>query len=313
MREPFVLAHLSDLHLGPLPPPPIALINVKRTLGYLNWYRKRKAIHRQDILERLITDLRQQHFHHIALTGDLINIGLPDEYAAAETWLKRMAAPAALTVVPGNHDIYTRLGGFDGIERWRAYMTGEVTATAFEPGRPRGFPFVRRLGRVALVGVNSAIPTRPLLAGGRVGREQCAALEQMLRQLRDEELTRVVLIHHPPLPGLARRSKALADAAEVAAVLSSAGAELVLYGHNHRFQQTLHGGPDGLIPVVGVPSASAARPVGEEPMARYHLFRIVPKRPIELIVRGLGEAGGPVREILRRTLAGATAQDNVPG
>ena len=43
-----------------------------------------------------------------------------------------------------------------------------------------------------------------------------------------------VLIHHPPLPGQAKRFRGLEDAAGLEAVLSRHGAELVMHGHNHR-------------------------------------------------------------------------------
>ena len=42
----FVLAHLSDPHLGPVPTPRLAELAGKRALGFLNWHRKRRAIHR---------------------------------------------------------------------------------------------------------------------------------------------------------------------------------------------------------------------------------------------------------------------------
>ena len=38
----FILAHLSDIHLAPLPRPnPFELLS-KRGLGYINWLRKKK-------------------------------------------------------------------------------------------------------------------------------------------------------------------------------------------------------------------------------------------------------------------------------
>ena len=49
----------------------------------------------------------------------------------------------------------------------------------------------------------------------------------------------------------------LVDAEEAAAAIAEAGAELVLHGHNHRLQHSTLAGPDGPVPVVGVPSASA--------------------------------------------------------
>ena len=41
----FTLAHLSDIHLAPLPKlNPLELFS-KRGLGYINWLRKRRSIH----------------------------------------------------------------------------------------------------------------------------------------------------------------------------------------------------------------------------------------------------------------------------
>ena len=48
----FVLAHLSDPHLAPLPMPRPRELLAKRGLGYLNWLRKRRSIHRADCSRR---------------------------------------------------------------------------------------------------------------------------------------------------------------------------------------------------------------------------------------------------------------------
>ena len=54
----FTLAHLSDPHLGPLPTPnPLELFS-KRGLGFVNWLRKRHAIHRPEVLAALVADLK---------------------------------------------------------------------------------------------------------------------------------------------------------------------------------------------------------------------------------------------------------------
>ena len=52
----FTLAHLSDLHLA-LRPRPIELAG-KRGLGFINWHRKRKYIHRVEVLDAIIRDLK---------------------------------------------------------------------------------------------------------------------------------------------------------------------------------------------------------------------------------------------------------------
>ena len=102
----FVLAHLSDLHMAVKPE--LAQLFSKRGLGYINWQRGRKLIHRPEVLEAVTRDLKAQSFDHIAVTGDLVNLSLPDEYAAAGAWLAALGNGRDVTVVPGNHDVYIR-------------------------------------------------------------------------------------------------------------------------------------------------------------------------------------------------------------
>lgn len=294
------LAHLSDVHLPPLPRLPIGQANLKRVLGFLNWYRRRKSQHSAGVLQRVVDDLRAQAPDHIAVTGDLVNIGLPAEYEAALGWLERFDAPNRISVVPGNHDIYVELGGDPGVRRWQRYMTGSDAAVT-------GFPYLRKIGHVALIGLNSAVPTPPFYAFGRLGAAQIDALDRLLYRLGQDGLVRVVLIHHPPLPGQASPKKALLDAEALAGVLRVRGVELVLHGHNHRAMAADAGGTACTSPVIGVPSASMRAPHGEENLARYNLYRITtdPKQPIELIERGIERADGPVVEIGRRLLVRA--------
>ena len=69
---------------------------------------------------------------------------------------------------------------------------------------------------------------------------------------------RVLMIHHPPLPGLAKDRKALTDAAALQEILVARGCELVLHGHNHVAMVNWLQTSIGPCPVVGVPSASMA-------------------------------------------------------
>ena len=104
----FVLAHLSDPHLAPLPTPnPIELLS-KRGLGYLNWLRKRRRIHRPDVLAAIVADLKLQGADHVAITGDLLNLSLTAEFARSRNWLDALGPSRDVTFVPGNHDSYVR-------------------------------------------------------------------------------------------------------------------------------------------------------------------------------------------------------------
>lgn len=316
MTDIFTLAHLSDVHLAPLPGFPARHWNVKRTLGFLNWTRQRRAAHLRPVLDALVADMKAVGPDHIAVTGDLINIGLPEEYIAAEQWLRDLGSPTQVTVVPGNHDIYTKLKNDPGHERWRAYMTSDAAGAALLPATKTasGFPFLRRFGRIALIGLNSAVPTRPLYANGRLGPEQRALLAKLLQQLKGEGALRVVLIHHPPLAGQAAPKKALQDAAEHEAILREHGAELVLHGHNHVSMQAVRQWSDARqsscdIVTMGVPSASFGVNHKHEHLARYHLFCLSQAGgEVEMVARGMAEPGGPVVEIERRWLGSETAK-----
>ena len=262
MTAIFTLAHLSDVHLAPVPRPRLMDLDAKRALGLANWHRKRKHQHGRDVVDTLVADLKQQRPDHIAVGGDLVNIGLPAEIEAAEVWLRSVGTPETVSVVPGNHDVYGTFGTDPGIGRWRDYMGGAGT-----------FPFVRKFGQVALIGLSSAVPTSVFRASGRLGSEQLAALAGLLSDFGAQGLCRIVLIHHPPLPGQASRLRGLEDAAQLAALFSQHGAELVLHGHNHQSTLRWAGAGHSLIPVVGVPSASG-RPGFHAPPARYNLLRI---------------------------------------
>jgi 3',5'-cyclic AMP phosphodiesterase CpdA len=303
----FTLAHLSDVHLSPLPAVDLRHWNLKRFLGWLNWQQRRRHVYSRDVLDLLVDDLRAQNPDHIAVTGDLANLGLPAEHAIALDWLGTLGTPDRVTAIPGNHDIYSRIGADPGTARWRQYMSANTAtadhAVAEALGAGATFPFVRRFGRLAIIGLNSAVPTWPFYAIGRLGPEQLGRLAKILDRLGAEGMMRVVLIHHPPLPGLAKARHELEDAAALAEVLARHGAELILHGHEHREMLTWHPGSGGRIPIIGVPSASLAVPYKNEPLARYNLYRLQAdaNRPrIELIARGLAEPGGPVVELARK-------------
>jgi len=306
MTTAFTLAHLSDVHLAPLPRFGMRDWNVKRVLGYANWQRNRKSVHLRAVLDRLVQDMLAQSPNHIAVTGDLANIGLPSEHETAMGWLQSLGPPDRVSVVPGNHDIYVPLRNDLGTRRWSAYMTSNAKGMPFADQQSE-FPFVRRFGNVALIGVNSAEPTPPFIARGRVGLQQLQHLGAVLDRTGEAQLTRVVLIHHPPLPGQAPTSKALVDADALAHCLETHGAELVLHGHNHSNTVVFKRWSGGVIPVVGITSASIGRAHKAEPLGRYNLYRFAAPgqaSPIEMIGRGFSTPDSPIVELECRRLEG---------
>ncbi len=289
----FTLAHLSDWHIATRP----GLLDLagKRGLGYVNWHRGRKKIHRPDVLAATIHDLKSGNADHIAVTGDLVNLSLPDEYNRARGWLETLGTPRDVTLVPGNHDIYVRSVTQAPAEYWADYMRGD-------DGIDR-FPYLRRRGDVALIALSSAVPTAPFLATGRLGKRQLARLLDMLEQTQN--LFRIVLIHHPPVTPPHRYLRRLTDADDLHGVLAEKGAELLLHGHDHCRSVIWLDGPGAKIPAVGVPSASARIAHGDENTAGYNLFHIdgtANNWHCEMIGRER-DTDGIFREAERRTLA----------
>jgi 3',5'-cyclic AMP phosphodiesterase CpdA len=302
----FTLAHLTDVHLSPLPSAKPGEIMGQRLPGYLNWIGGRKSFHTRETLDRLTADLRTQGADHITVTGDLTNISLPLEFRRAAGWLRDLGPPDRVTVVPGNHDAYVHVPAETGLGHWSAYMASDDKGAAFVPRGQAGFPFVRIVGEVALIGLSSAFPTWPFMATGRLQARQIEALRTVLERLRGQDLFKTVLVHHPPLPGMADWRRGLRDAAALQEVLRDLGPDLVLHGHNHQHSHVILESPEGPVPIIGAASASVGRE-GSWALAAYHLYEISRGNGgwvCEMSVRGLAAPGDQVRELDRVTITG---------
>lgn len=305
MKDSFFFAQLSDPHLTTLEQVHWRDLVNKRLLGYLSWRRRRRNEHRTEVLDALRADLEQMAPEHIAVTGDLTHIGLPAEFRQARAWLQSLGEPQRVTVIPGNHDAYVAIGWDEGLAQWHEYLQSDVPASrlAASPGDDR-FPSLRIRGPVALIGLSTATPSAPFMATGSLGGRQLQRLADLLRDTGRQGLFRVVLLHHPPVPGEEKWRKRLTDAARLCEVLAARGAELVLHGHQHRAVHSLIEIPGTHVPVFGIPSASA---VGLRPgrAAQYHLYT-VQRAPsgwlLEVAVRAWQPETGDFSEVSRKRL-----------
>jgi 3',5'-cyclic AMP phosphodiesterase CpdA len=287
----FTLAHLSDPHLPPLPEPRASELAGKRVFGYLNWRRNRHRYHRREVLDVLVSDLRAQSPDHIAVTGDFVNLALEAEFPPARAWLESVEPPDQVSAVPGNHDLYVAATRHRFDETFADYLAGDEARGAV------AFPYLRKRGPLTLIGLSSALPTAPLMATGKLGATQLAALEQRLAGLSAGSF-RILLIHHPLRSDT--RVKRLTDSRQLIALLKRHGVELILHGHDHVHSTIWIDGPERTIPTVGVPSASSLAH-GRYPSAAYNLFAIARGGNgwrCDMIVRGINDAMR-VREIRR--------------
>ncbi len=268
----FKLAHISDIHLGPLPVMTLRELASKRITGFVNWHRNRRRHLAGNTLELLMEDLERRDPDHLAITGDMVNLASSLEIEAITQWLRETGTPETISLVPGNHDAYVP-GAYEKVTRaWYPYFKGDGGGDNWEK-HSHVFPYMRVRGPVALIGCSTAVATPPFAASGYFGSRQARATVNLLRAAGEAGLFRVVMIHHPPIRGATSMHKRMLGIRRFAATISAGGAELVIHGHTHLNTVYWLKGQTKPVPVVGIASASQGLG-GHKPVAAYNLFSI---------------------------------------
>lgn len=227
------LAHVSDLHILDLHGVSVERFLSRRVLGGINLLLRRAREHRPEILECLVQDLLAEEPDHIVVSGDLSNLALESEFDRVFQLLKLLGGYARLSVVPGNHDYYTfRAADTRRFEKWfHPFMfKGEFSDLDLDV-----YPYVKRLGDLMLVGINSAARTVPPLSYGTVGDRQLELLETVLGSPEAAESVVCLVMHH----ALHRRdllheaTSGLLNRDRLLRVVQDHKVDLVLYGHDH--------------------------------------------------------------------------------
>ncbi len=256
------IAHISDLHLLSLEGLEPRRLLGKRFTGWVNIKLKRGAVHKLFAAQAVAREIHERGIDHVVVTGDLTNLSLESEFELARAFLERDLGlpPDRVSVVPGNHDVYTR--GAHKSRRFQCYLgdyiTSDLPGASGVPGAGR-FPYVRLRGPVAIIGVSTAVPRLPLVATGEVGKVQRQALHALLEHGEVAKRTMVLLQHHPwhPYPSMRKQAMhGLMDAAEEHEVLAGVPRGLLLHGHLHRRVHRVLETARGRLDAVGTTSAS---------------------------------------------------------
>jgi 3',5'-cyclic-AMP phosphodiesterase len=126
------IAHLSDVHMLGAQANPSHLHNL--SLHFLSFGRALDPEGRTRKLKRALAVARQSNADHFVISGDLTEVGAPDQFAAfAETLHGSEIHPERITLVPGNHDAYT------SPDAWKQALEGPLRSFAStssgEPGK----------------------------------------------------------------------------------------------------------------------------------------------------------------------------------
>jgi len=305
----FKLVHISDLHYAPLPPVSWMQLCNKRLIGYINWQKHRKNSMATGCYEALIRHMRRQEFQHLAISGDLVNLALPQEFLRARERIAALGAAENVSLTFGNHDAYVPGALKQACAVFAPWIKGDA---AVQGGGTHAFPYMRVRGEMAFIGVSSAIATPPFCAAGYFSARQAKNLAAMLRQARAAGLFRVVMIHHPPLYHATYWQKKLWGIKRFQNAVASEGAELVLHGHTHLPTLSFipsradEANPEGKAAVVGVPAAGQS--FGDrKPPAGYNLLSFEKKAGIwhcELKRFAVTNAQNYIRCVEQRVLLG---------
>lgn len=210
--------------------------------------RARRYVHARETIERLIAEGFRRGADHVILSGDLTALAVDAEFEGVLRALGDLGGrPERLTVVPGNHDVFTpgsvRKGRF---ESWFGHLLGSDLPRWQVEGP---WPLVRLIGDdLAVVGLSSArVPPVPGIAAGRVGEKQLAALERICDHPKLKGRSIHVVVHHAPLRWdgtIDRRDHGLADARALLEVCTRGRVAAIHCGHIHlRYAWQVAGGP----------------------------------------------------------------------
>jgi 3',5'-cyclic AMP phosphodiesterase CpdA len=187
-------------------------------------------------LSRIVADARAHRVDHVILSGDLTAYAMEAEFQGAREALGELADdPRRLTVIPGNHDVYTP--GAKSSRRFERYFGHLIVSDLPQYAGPDGFPFVRLVGDTAVVGLASArVPEVPGFSFGVIGESQRSRLAQLLEDPELKDRAVLVVVHHAPLGEHGRADKILHGLWDAKKLfeLCHGPKFAVLHGHIHK-------------------------------------------------------------------------------
>ena len=222
------IAHLSDAHVLD-PRPSRTRSGWSMRTRFLSIGRPLDAAGRRRKLQRSLDTAKRVGAQHFVLSGDLTEIGAPGEYETlAEVLHDSGIAPNRMTLVPGNHDVYS------AADAWTWALRGPLAAFAATSAGQAGK--VVDVAGATLLPLDATFHQPVTRSAGWIPDEAIASIE---RRASDPTFARrplIVVQHHPPF---LRKTSALhwldglVGAHRMMAMLEAFRHLFVLHGHLH--------------------------------------------------------------------------------
>jgi 3',5'-cyclic AMP phosphodiesterase CpdA len=181
-----------------------------------------------DTMPAVLERVREVRPDHILITGDLTTTSLEEEFrAAAHSLFELDNDPAKLTIIPGNHDRYTRQAARDKL--FEKYFGRYV---------PSGeYPCLKWLAPdLAILALDACRPTK-ISARGTITQEQIAHAQELLNGAAPELQRLLIACHYPAaLPaGIPdTRGHGLRGSEHLRRFLARQAPHLYFHGHVHK-------------------------------------------------------------------------------
>jgi 3',5'-cyclic AMP phosphodiesterase CpdA len=178
------LAHISDFHVADRARYPRAGITPKQADKYS-----------VKLLQGRLKLLREMEVDHLVVTGDLTLSGEASEFKRAAELLKHFTEAGRLTVLPGNHDVWTA----DAHESRRfERVIGPQGAGVRKPNGPLYPRLVELSPEVVLLALDTArYGEDPFTTSGRLGNGQIHHAREVAREHGVNQGKAVILaLHH---------------------------------------------------------------------------------------------------------------------
>ena len=252
------LGHVSDLHLS------------DRGRYPRNGYAPRDCDrHSNRLAQRVLEGMEQAGVDHLVVTGDLTLSAEASEFERAAKLLRRWADAGKLTIVPGNHDVWTA----ESVKTSRFLrMIGPDGRGMRKP--VASYPFASLpTPEVAIIALDSSrYGEEPFETSGQVGSSQLQACRELVRNhVKEGRAVLLALHHHLMLPRERVPSDSLvaqmplSDADKLVRLVSEVRVAGILHGHRHCAFRVDIPGAAGPTPVLCAGSASR---VTDEPVRR---------------------------------------------
>lgn len=224
------IAHLSDVHILDARAD-TRQASYRFATKFLSMGRSVDPTLRRRRLSRALALAKANGAQHFVISGDLTEVGESAEFEQFSEVLHEARLPAeSVTLVPGNHDAYTRA------DAWRRALDGPLAP--FSPGSAAAAGKVVDRGAVAFLPIDTTCFQSIASSSGIFTRSMVEAVERRVNDpaLRDKAL--VLVAHHPPFHphalAIVRWMDGLRGAAEVLELLARQPRLQLLHGHLHR-------------------------------------------------------------------------------